>query len=150
MASLAMRLYQPTPRQTNLLIALGAAAFGYAFYLRFLVIEAESVAIACAAGLPRGACILRKLALDLSQPQLFGFAALAAALVHLYRPRFAAFAVALIAAIFGLLLYNNGLAALAVALLVMGFARPVRIDSPRPVAPARPRTTTPASSRRSR
>jgi hypothetical protein len=145
-----MRLFQPSPRETNALIALGAAALGYALYVRMLVIDAQPVEAACAQGLARAVCILRKVTVELQELKLFGGVALVAAVVHLYRPRLAVFAVGLLAAIFGLVLYNNALAALAVALLIMSFARPVSLPSDKsmPERSARPRTTAPASSRK--
>lgn len=147
-----MRLFQPTPRETNALIALGAAALGYALYVRLLVIDAQPVETACTQGLARAVCSLRKITIELQELKLFGGVALLAAIFHLYRPRLATFAVGLVAAIFGLVLYNNALAALAVALLIMGFARPVPVpaDKSMPERSARPRTTAPASSKKSR
>ncbi len=150
MASSIMRLFQPAPRQTNVLVALACAALGYALYLRFLVIEAPSVEAACAAGLPRAICSLRNLAIELYRHELFGAVALVAASVHLYRPKLVFFTIAAIAAIFGLMLYNSGTSALAVAFLVMGFARPVPLDMSKPARAGRPRTTAPASSKRPR
>ena len=147
-ASSAMRPFLPSPRQTNALIAIGAATLAYALYLRFWVIEAQPVASACAAGLAREICKLRLFVLALSGFQLFGGVALVAAGVHFNRPHLAAFTTALVAALLGLVLYNTGLSALAVALLVMGFARPVLLDRPPPAPAARPRTTRPASSRK--
>ncbi len=54
----------------------------------------------------------------------FGWAAVALALGHLWRPSMPWLLPGLAAAGFGLVLYNGELAALAVALLIAGFARP--------------------------
>ena len=147
-----MRLFQPTPRETNALIALGAGALGYALYVRLMVIDAQPVEAACAQGIARAVCSLRKVTVELQELKLFGGVALLAAVIHLYRPRLVFFAVGLIASIFGLVLYNNVLAALAVALLIMSFARPVHVpaDKSTPERPARQRATAPASSKKSR
>jgi hypothetical protein len=140
------RSFLPSPRVANLLIALGAAALGYALYLRYLMIENSTVGLACEAGLETSACMVRKIVIYLFRYQAFGILALVAAVYHLLRPQIYAFAVGMIAAAFGLVLYNNGLAALAAALLVVSFARPVIVDTPPPEAAATPRTTGPASS----
>jgi hypothetical protein len=145
-----MRRFRVNPRQANILLVLGFGALGYALYLRLFVIEDPTVEAACAASFARAVCTVRRLAIDLSQLQLFGGSALLAALVHLWRPRLDLFAASLTAAIFGLVLYNTGAAALAVGMLVMSFARPVPFDSSMPAPRGRRRTTAPASSKRSR
>src|SRR5215217_4040744 len=43
-------LFLPTARQTNLLLLVGFLSFGYALYLRYLVIEQSTVGLACEAG----------------------------------------------------------------------------------------------------
>jgi hypothetical protein len=140
------RSFLPSPRAANLLIALGAAALGYAFYLRYLVIENSTVGLACEAGLGTFACMARKAAIFLFRYQAFGVLAFVASIYHLLRPNIYAFAAGMIAAAFGLVLYNNGLAATAAALLVISFARPVIVDMPPPEAGAARRTTGPANS----
>jgi len=45
--------------------------------------------------------------------------------LHLIRPSLALFAIALVAGAFGIVLYNVGLSALAGAVLILSFARPV-------------------------
>ena len=57
-------------------------------------------------------------------PSVFGAVALGAALLNLVRPSVLLCAVALIAAGFGLVLYNAALSALAVAVLILSLARP--------------------------
>jgi hypothetical protein len=140
------RSFLPSPRVANVLIALGAAALGYALYLRYLVIENSTVGLACEAGLNTSACMVRKIAIFLFRYQAFGILAFVAAVYHLLRPHIYAFALAMVAAAFGLVLYNNGLAALATALLVVSFARPVIVDMQPQDTGATRRTTGPASS----
>ena len=140
------RSFLPSPHAANLLIAIGGAALGYALYLRYVVIENSTVGLACETGLNTPVCLVRKLAIFLFRYQAFGVIAIAASVCHLLRPQIYAFAAGMIAAAFGLVLYNNGLAALATALLVISFARPVIVDTPPPEAGAERRTTAPASS----
>lgn len=142
-----MRPFPPSPRQINLLILLGFSALGAALYLRNALLDADALAAACFAGAPRAACTARAVLAELSEMQLFGGVALIAAVLHFARPRLAAFAVALAAAILGLFLGNAGAAAFAAAFLVMAFARvpPAGRRAPAPGAP--PPATTPASSR---
>jgi hypothetical protein len=55
---------------------------------------------------------------------VFGWVALAAALLNLVRPSIALIWVALAATAFGLVLHNADLAGLAAALLILSLARP--------------------------
>ena len=144
-----MRLYVPTPRQINLLLLIGFAAFGYALYLRIMVIDAPSLEFVCAEGPPRAVCGLRKVIVELYELQFFGGLALAAAILHFARPRFAAFAVALAACMLGLVLRNTGVSGLAAAILVMAFARPAHASKSMPAPATAGRATAPASSRTS-
>ena len=141
------RSFLPSPRAANLLIALGAAAFGYAFYARYFLIENSAVGLACDTGLATSACMTRKITIFLFNHQAFGILALMASVYHLLRPNVYAFAAGMIAAAIGLVLYNNGLAATAAALLVISFARPVILHMPPPEAGAARQTTGPASSK---
>lgn len=117
-------LFLPTARQTNVLIAAGLLSLGYALYLRYLVIEFSTVGLACQAGLDTWLCTTRRLLIALFQNSVFGVVALAAAVLNLLRPSFFGLTVGLVAAAFGIVLYNIGLSALAVALLILALARP--------------------------
>jgi hypothetical protein len=117
------RLFMPTARQTNWLLVAGFLSVGYALYLRYLAVEQSTVGLACDAGLNTWLCATRRTITLLFNHQVFGYAALAAAALHLLRPALLIFAVALIAAGFGIVLYNVGLSALAVGLLILSFAR---------------------------
>ena len=55
---------------------------------------------------------------------VFGWVAVAAAVLHLIRPSIVLASVALAAAAFGLVLHNANLSGLAVALLLLSLARP--------------------------
>ena len=122
-------LFAPTARQTNWLIVLGLGALGYALYLRYLAVEMSSVGLACQAGLQTWLCSTRALVMTLFNNSVFGWVALGAAIINVIRPTLAVFALGLAAAAFGVVLYNVGLSALAVALLILSFARPVAIES---------------------
>ena len=119
------RLFLPTARQLNLLIPLGLLALGYALYLRYLVVEQTPVGLACEGGLATWLCATRGTVITLFQHHAFGTVAIGAAVLHLIRPALVLFAIALVAGAFGIVLYNVGLSALAAAVLILSFARPV-------------------------
>jgi hypothetical protein len=120
------RLFLPTARQTNWLLIIGFLSIGYALYLRYAVIEQSSVSLACEGGLNTWLCATRKLVISLFNHAVFGWVALAAAALNVMRPSLVLFSLGLAAAAFGIVLYNVALSALAVALLVLSLARPVR------------------------
>lgn len=145
-----MRMFLPNPRQTNLALAFAFSALFCAFAIRHFVIGTREVELACAAGLPEAICFLRRAAIDFRDTQLFGGLALITAAYHLWRPDFRFFLTALIAAMFGLMLYNTALSAVAIGLLILSFARPVPLPKSMLERAAAPRTTGPASSGRPR
>ncbi len=118
------RLFMPTARQTNWLIAAGLLSVGYALYLRYLAVELSSVGLACQAGSQTWLCLTRKVVIALFGHSVFGYVAMAAALLNLLRPSLALFGLGLVAAGFGIVLYNVGLSALAAGLLILSLARP--------------------------
>jgi hypothetical protein len=118
------RLFLPTPRQTNVLLTVGFLSLGYAFYVRYLVIEHTPVGLACEAGLDTWLCLTRKIAMGLFNHSVFGTVALGAAALNLIRPSVVLFALGLAAGGLGLVLYNVGLSGLAIALLLLSLARP--------------------------
>jgi hypothetical protein len=118
-------LYRPTVRQAAGLAAIALAALTYGFFMRYNVIEQSDVGIACGAGSADWLCASRRIAIALFTPQAFGIAALAAALLNLLRPSIVFWAVALLAAGVGIVLYNTALCALAVAILILSLARRV-------------------------
>jgi hypothetical protein len=118
------RLFFPTAREWNVLIALGLLSLGYALYLRYIVIEQAWVALSCQDGATTWICISRNAAIGLFKNWVFGAIALGAAAFNLVRPSLVLFAIAMVAAAFGIVLYNIGTSGLAVALLILSFARP--------------------------
>ena len=117
------RLFLPTARQTNWLLLVGLLSLGEALYLRYLAIEYAQVSLACQGGLSSWLCTTFRLAIVLYNHSVFGWVALAAALLNLIRPSIALILVALAATAFGLVLHNADLAGLAAALLILSLAR---------------------------
>ena len=118
------RLFLPTARQTNWLLLVGLLSLGEALYLRYLAIEYAQVSLACQGGLSTWLCTTFRLAIVLYNHSVFGWVALATALLNLVRPSIALILVALAATGFGLVLHNADLAGLAAALLILSLARP--------------------------
>jgi hypothetical protein len=116
--------FRLTARQVQWLLIVGFVSVGYAIYLRYMAIELSSVALACDAGLPTMLCKTRLLMTALFKSSVFGIAAVVIALLNLMRPSIVLLTGAIIAAGFGIVLYNIGLSGLAIGLLILGFARP--------------------------
>lgn len=93
-------------------------------YLRYLAIEQPMVGLACDAGLPTWLCATRRVVTALFTHSVFGWTALAIAALHFIRPSTVLLAAAIAVAGFGVVLYNVGLAGMAVAVLILAFARP--------------------------
>jgi hypothetical protein len=119
------RMFRPTARQLSVLIPLGLLALGCAFYMRYRVIQDTPTGLACDGGLSSFLCTTRTAAIVLFQHGVFGAVAIGAAVLNLARPSLVLFAVGMIAAALGIVLYNVVLSALAVPLLIMSLARPV-------------------------
>jgi hypothetical protein len=122
MTDLPPRLFLPTARQGNWLLIVAFAAVGEAMYLRYLAIEYAPVSLACQGGLQSWLCTAFRLAIVLYNHSVFGWVALATALLNLIRPSIVLISVALAAAGFGLVLHNADLSGLAVALLILSLA----------------------------
>jgi hypothetical protein len=118
------RLFLPSARQTNWLLIVGFLALGEALYVRYLAIEYANVSLACQGGLQSWLCSTFRVAIAFYNNNVFGFVALAAAVLNLVRPSIVLVAVAIAAAAIGLVLHNAGLAGLAAALLILSLARP--------------------------
>jgi hypothetical protein len=97
---------------------------GYALYVRYFAIEFSTVALACDAGLQTMLCKTRTLVTSLFRNSVFGVVALIIATLHVMRPSIVLLTGGLIAAAFGIVLYNIVPSGLAVGLLILGFARP--------------------------
>jgi hypothetical protein len=118
------RLFLPTARQTNWLLLIALLSLGEALYLRYLAIEYPQVSLACQAGLDTWLCATFRLVIVLFNHSVFGWVALAAAVLNLLRPSIALVSIGLAAAAFGLVLHNANLAGIATALLILSLARP--------------------------
>jgi hypothetical protein len=116
--------FRLTPYQVQFLLVVGFATIGYALYLRYLAIEFSTVALACDAGLSTMLCKTRILVTALFKNSVFGVVALIIATLHIIRPSIVLLAGGLVAAGFGIVLYNIGLSGVAIGLLILGFARP--------------------------
>jgi hypothetical protein len=116
--------FRLTPYQVQWLLIVGFISVGYALYLRYLAVEFSTVALACDAGLQSMLCKMRLLVTYLFKNSVFGIAALVIATLHVIRPSIVLLTGGLIAAGFGIVLYNIGLSGIAIGLLILGFARP--------------------------
>jgi hypothetical protein len=116
--------FRLTPYQVQWLLVVGFLTVGYALYLRYLAIEFSTVALACDAGLQTMLCKTRILVTSLFRNSVFGIVALIIATLHVIRPSIVLLTGGLIAAGFGIVLYNIALSGLAIGLLILGFARP--------------------------
>jgi hypothetical protein len=119
----SLNLFKPSGRAALILSLLATAAVGLALYLRYGIIQNTPIGLACEAGEQSVTCTARLAAIHLFVRSIFGWTAVAAALIQLWRPNVVVFGIGLISAAFGLVLYNTRLSALAVALLVLSFAR---------------------------
>lgn len=118
------RPFRLTPYQVQWVLIVGFLSVGYAMYLRYLAIEFSSVALSCDAGLPTMMCKTRALVTSLFRNSVFGWAALVIAALHAIRPSIVLLTAGIVAAGFGVVLYNVALSGLAVGVLILGFARP--------------------------
>ena len=116
--------FRLTPYQVQWVLIVGFLSVGYALYLRYLAVESSTVSLACDGGLQTTLCKSRSLATYLFRNSVFGIAALVIAVLHVIRPSIVLLTAGLIAAGFGIVLYNVGLSGVAIGLLILGFARP--------------------------
>lgn len=116
--------FRLTPYQVQWILIVGFLTIGYALYLRYMAIEFTQVRLECDAGLQTMLCKTRLLMTYLFKHYVFGAAAVIIAILHVIRPSIVTLTGGLIAACFGIVLYNIGLAGVAIGLLILGFARP--------------------------
>lgn len=116
--------FRLTALQVQWILIVGFLTVGYALYLRYLAIEFSQVRLECEAGLPTMLCKTRLLVTYLFKHYVFGATAMIVAVLHVIRPSIVTLTVGLIAAGFGIVLYNIGLSGIAIGLLILGFARP--------------------------
>lgn len=117
-------LFSPSARQINWLIGIGLGSLGYAMYLRYQAIELTSVGLTCQSGVQTWLCSTRRVVTTLFENSVFGWVALAAAILNFIRPHLLLFSLALAAAAFGIVLHNAVPAGLAAGLLILSLARP--------------------------
>jgi hypothetical protein len=115
--------FRLTPYQVQWLMVVGFVTLGYALYVRYLVVEFSTVALACDAGLQTLPCKARALATVLFKNSVFGIVALVIAGLNFIRPSIVLLTVGLVAACLGIVLYNVVLSGLAIGLFILGFAR---------------------------
>jgi hypothetical protein len=116
--------FRLTPYQVQWLMVVGFVTLGYALYVRYLVVEFSTVALACDAGLQTLPCKARALSTVLFKNSVFGITALVVAALNFIRPSIVLLTVGLVAACLGIVLYNIVLSGLAIGLFILGFARP--------------------------
>src|SRR4030081_1924735 len=116
--------FRLTPYQVQWLLVVGFVTVGYALYLRYLAVELSTVALACDAGLQTMLCKTRVLATALFRNSVFGIVAIIIATLHVIRPSIVLLTGGLIAAGFGIVLYNIGLSGIAIGPAFFGFLRP--------------------------
>ena len=116
--------FRLTAFQVQWILIVGFLTIGYALYLRYMAIEFTQVRLECEAGLQTMLCKTRILMTYLFKSYVFGIVALIVAVLHLIRPSIVTLTVGLVAACFGIVLYNIGLSGVALGLLILGFARP--------------------------
>ena len=131
MAPDQQRLFRPTAGQLAVVVVLGVLALGYAFYMRYGVIQDTPTGLACDAGRASLLCEIRRVVIMLYEHSAFGAVAVGAALIQVARPTVAVFALGIIAAALGIVLYNVVLSGLAVPLLILSLARPATEAEPR-------------------
>jgi hypothetical protein len=120
------KLFLPSKRASAVLAILALGALGAALYLRYAIIQNSTIGVACEAGAQSLICKVRLAVILMFVQGAFGWVALIASGVQLWRPNVVAFGTGLVFAAFGLVLYNTRVSALAIALLVLSLARPWR------------------------
>jgi hypothetical protein len=110
-------------RQALWVAFVACVFFGAALCLRYLLIENPKTTETCQGGAAGLRCEFARTLISLFQYSVFGWVATIAAALNLVRPSLWIFSIAAAATSFGLVLYNAGLAAFAVALLLLSLAR---------------------------
>lgn len=120
----APKLFLPSRRAASILAMLGLLALGTALYLRYAIIQNSAIGVPCEAGEVSFLCKLRLAVILMFVQNSFGWVAMIAAGVQVWRPNIVAFGTGLVFALLGLVLYNTRASSLAIALLVLSLARP--------------------------
>jgi hypothetical protein len=111
-----------------LLAVLTLVALGCSLAMRYGVIQSATIGVACDTGPRTLLCAMRSSVIKLFEYSVFGWVALAVAVLHLIRPAVPLLAIGLVVAAFGIVLYNYNvlMSGLAVGLMILAFARPAR------------------------
>ncbi len=120
------RLFLPSRKHAVIMGAGGAVMLALGLIFRFAVIENTPLGIACDAGEESLICTIRLGVILLFVFNIFGAVAVAAAVWQVWRPNAIAFGIAFTFALIGIVLYGPRASALALALLILSLARPVR------------------------
>ena len=120
----ASRAFSPFRRAAAIIAVLGIAALGTALFLRYFIVQNTEIGIACETGADTLTCKFRLAVIMLFVRGAFGWGALIAAAIQLWRPNVLTFAAGIVFALLGLVLYNTRASALAAGLLVLSLARP--------------------------
>jgi len=120
----APKLFLPSRRAAVVLAVLGLAALSTALFLRYSIIQNAGIGVACEAGAVSLTCKVRLAVILMFVQGAFGWVAMIASGVQLWKPNIVAFGAGLVFALLGLVLYNTRASALAVALHVLSLARP--------------------------
>jgi hypothetical protein len=120
--------FLPSLPQCILLAALMLVALGCSLTLRYGVIQNAVIGVACDSGPRTALCLVRAGVITLFEYSVFGWVALAVATWHLIRPAVPLLAVGLVVSAFGIVLYKHNvlMSGVAVALMILAFARPAR------------------------
>jgi hypothetical protein len=120
------KLFLPSRRASAMLAIVALGALGAALYLRYAIIQNSAIGVACEAGEQSLICKVRLAVIIMFVQGAFGWVALIASGVQLWRPHVVTFGTGLVFGVLGLVLYNTRVSALAIALLVLSLARPWR------------------------
>ena len=82
---LSLNLFKPSGRSVLILSPLVVAAVGLALYLRYDIIQNTPIGLACEAGEQSLTCLVRLAAIHLFVRSIFGWTAVVAALLQLWR-----------------------------------------------------------------
>ncbi|MFC5068772.1 hypothetical protein [Flaviflagellibacter deserti] len=124
--------WRPSKSSALILVVVGALSLSLALYTRYWIIEPSAVGLACQAGAKTLTCFYRGGVIFLFEYLVLGSIAVAAAAITLARPSVLGFAIALAFGLYGVVVQNTQLSALALALLPLVFARPARATKPQP------------------
>ncbi len=125
-----LTVFEPSRAACLAILSLMVLTACGGLWWRFYVIENAAIALGCDTGRGDTLCVLRQLTVGLFNSGLFGGVAVFSAVLSLWRPSLLLMAVAVLAAVLGLTLYNTAAAALACGLVILALARP-ELSGPR-------------------